>query len=144
MIEISVVIPLYNEYESIRELYAELTSALGKLGKSYEIILINDGSTDQTPALLKELAEADKQLTVINFTRNFGQTAAISAGFNHAQGEAIVTLDGDLQNPPADIAKLLAEMQKGYDVVSGWRKKRNDPFLNRRLPSMIANSLISK
>jgi glycosyltransferase involved in cell wall biosynthesis len=143
-VEISVVIPLYNEQESLRQLYSELTGALNKLGKAYEIILVNDGSTDQSIDLLKNLAENDDKLRVISFTRNFGQTAAISAGFNHARGEVIVTMDGDLQNPPHDIGKLLDEMQKGYDVVSGWRKERKDPLFSRRIPSIIANSLISE
>ncbi len=143
-IELSIVIPVYNEEESIRLLYAELKDSLDKLDKNYEIILINDGSKDGTAEILKELSAQDKQLKTINFTRNFGQTAAMSAGFHYAQGDIIVTLDADLQNPPQDIGLLLDEMAKGYDVVSGWRKKRNDPFLSRRLPSMIANSLISK
>lgn len=144
MPEISIVIPLYNEQESIKHLYADLTSALSKLDKSYEIILVNDGSSDNTPHMIKEIAQNDKRVKVINFSRNFGQTAAISAGFEHAQSEVIVTLDGDLQNPPQDIGKLLAEMQKGYDVVSGWRKERKDALVSRRIPSMLANSLISK
>jgi glycosyltransferase involved in cell wall biosynthesis len=143
-IEVSVVIPLYNEQENVGELYAELKSALDKLDKTYEIIFVNDGSTDRTLPNLKNLTNDDKRVKIINFTRNFGQTAAMSAGFNHAKGEVIITLDGDLQNNPQDIGALLAEMQKGYDVVSGWRKKRKDPLITRRLPSIIANALISK
>jgi glycosyltransferase involved in cell wall biosynthesis len=143
-VDVSVVVPLYNEQESLGQLYSELRGALDELEVSYEIILVNDGSNDQTLHLLKELAKKDKRVRVISFARNFGQTAAISAGFHHAEGGVIVTLDGDLQNPPADIGKLLKKMQEGYDVVSGWRKKRRDPLLSRRIPSIIANRLISK
>ncbi len=143
-VKISAVIPLYNEQDNIKELYAELTSAFYKLKLSYEIILVNDGSTDQTLDLLRDLARQDKRVRVISFTRNFGQTAATSAGFDHALGEIIIALDGDLQNSPHDIGKLLDEMQKGYDVVSGWRKKRKDPLVSRRIPSMLANYIISK
>jgi glycosyltransferase involved in cell wall biosynthesis len=142
--DVSVVIPLFNEQENLGELYSELKKALNNLGKEYEIVFVNDGSTDKTLPTLVDLARGDKHVKIISFSRNFGQTAAISAGFNHAKGEVIVTLDGDLQNPPAEIGLLLTEMQKGYDVVSGWRRKRQDTFITRRLPSMIANALISK
>jgi glycosyltransferase involved in cell wall biosynthesis len=143
-IEISAIVPLYNEQESIGQLCSDLKDALDDLNKTYEIIFIDDGSTDKTLQLLKGLANEDKQIRIISFTRNFGQTAAIAVGFFDAVGEVVVTLDGDLQNPPADIGKLLDKMEEGYDVVSGWRKNRKDPLFSRKIPSMIANSLISK
>mgnify|MGYP001041560319 CR=1 FL=1 len=140
---VSVVVPVYNEEESIPQLYERLSAELGALGCGYEIIAVDDGSRDRSYALLRELAERDERLRVVRFRRNFGQTAAFSAGFDRARGEVVVTIDADLQNDPADIGKLLAKMDEGYDVVSGWRERRQDPFLNRRLPSMIANRLIS-
>ncbi len=140
---LSVVVPIYNEEESIPTLYTRLTEALGDLGQSYEIIAVDDGSRDRSFALLRELARQDERLRVIRFRRNFGQTAAFAAGFDRAWGEIVVTIDADLQNDPADIPLLLAKIEDGYDVVSGWRKRRQDPFWNRRLPSMIANRLIS-
>jgi glycosyltransferase involved in cell wall biosynthesis len=139
-----VVVPIYNEEESIPTLYERLTSALVELGYPYEIITVDDGSRDRSFALLRELALADVRLRVVRFRRNFGQTAAFSAGFDRARGEVVVTIDADLQNDPADIGALLAKMEQGYDVVSGWRERRKDPFLNRRLPSMLANGLISR
>ncbi|HEX5690539.1 MAG TPA: glycosyltransferase family 2 protein, partial [Roseiflexaceae bacterium] len=141
---LSVVVPIYNEEESIPMLYERLTSALVELGYAYEIIAVDDGSRDRSFSLLRELALADPRLHVVRFRRNFGQTAAFSAGFDRARGEVVVTIDADLQNEPADIGKLLAKMEEGFDVVSGWRERRQDPFLNRRLPSMIANGLISR
>lgn len=141
-IEISVVIPVYNEEENINLLYNSLKKVLDKTGKTYEIIFVNDGSTDNTLSILKELAKNDKRLVVISFRRNFGQTAALSAGFDYSKGNLIVTMDGDLQNDPEDIPKLL-EKAKEYDVVSGWRKNRKDSFFLRIIPSKIANFLIS-
>ncbi len=140
---LSVVVPVYNEEENIPHLYRRLTTELEQLGLSYEIIAIDDGSRDRSFALLSDLAREDRRLRVVRFRRNFGQTAAFSAGFDRARGEVVVTIDADLQNDPADIGALLAKIEEGYDVVSGWRAQRQDPFLNRRLPSMIANSLIS-
>jgi glycosyltransferase involved in cell wall biosynthesis len=140
---LSVVVPIYNEEESIPALYERLTTALTALSYEYEIIMVDDGSRDGSFALLRELALADRRLHAVRFRRNFGQTAAFSAGFERAHGEVVVTIDADLQNDPADIGALLAKMQEGYDVVSGWRERRQDPFLNRRLPSMLANGLIS-
>ena len=142
--ELSIVIPLFNEQESIGLLYARLKEVLDELGRSYEIIIVDDGSTDRSFALLKELHEQDEHLKVIRFRRNFGQTAAFAAGFEHSQGDIVVTMDADLQNDPADIPLLLQKIEEGYDVVSGWRVERQDPFLTRRLPSMIANWLISR
>ena len=140
---LSVVVPVYNEEESIPLLYQRLTVELENLGLSYEIIAVDDGSRDRSFDLLRDLARHDRRLRVVRFRRNFGQTAAFSAGFDRARGDVVVTIDADLQNDPADIAALLAKIEEGYDVVSGWRERRHDPFLNRRLPSMIANRLIS-
>ena len=140
---ISVVIPLYNEEESVPQLYEELTATLEATGHPYEIIVVDDGSSDSSFDHLQRLHELDPRLKVIRFRRNFGQTAAFAAGFDAAQGDVIVTLDADLQNDPADIPRLLTKANEGYDVVSGWRVKRRDPF-HRRLPSQVANWLISR
>ncbi len=141
---ISIVIPAYNEEENIPVLYERLKKVLDSLGKDYEIIFVDDGSEDRTPEVLKEIAEKDKKVKVIRFRRNYGQTAAMYAGFEHAKGDVIITMDADLQNDPEDIPKLLEKMEEGYDIVSGWRKDRKDPFLSRKLPSKIANWIISK
>ena len=141
---ISVVIPAYNEEENIPILYEKLKKVLENLGEDYEIIFVDDGSTDRTYEILKEIAQKDKKVKVIRFRRNFGQTAAMYAGFEHAKGDIIITMDADLQNDPEDIPRLLEKMKEGYDIVSGWRKDRKDPFLSRKLPSMIANWIISK
>ncbi len=141
---ISVVIPAYNEEENIPILYEKLKGVLEKLGKDYEVIFVDDGSVDRTWERLKEIAEKDQRVKLIRFKKNYGQTAAMYAGFQHASGEVIITLDADLQNDSEDIPNLLEKLQEGYDIVSGWRKGRKDPFLSRRLPSMIANWIISK
>jgi len=141
--EISVVIPMRNESQSVAELYRELTSVLEGFARPYEIIAIDDGSTDDTFARLAALQSVDPRLRVIRFRRNFGQTAAFAAGFAHARGRFIVTSDGDLQNDPRDIPGMVEIAERGPDIVAGWRKDRKDPFLNRRLPSMIANTVIS-
>ncbi len=141
---LSVVIPAYNEEENVPILYEKLKKVLDGLGQDYEIIFVDDGSTDGTYQRLKQLAEKDSRLKVIRFKRNYGQTAAMSAGFEHAKGNVIITLDADLQNDPEDIPILLEKLEEGYHVVSGWRKDRKDPFLSRKLPSMVANWLISK
>jgi len=141
---LSVVIPAYNEEENVPILYEKLKKVLDSLGEDYEIIFVDDGSTDGTYQRLKQLAEKDSRLKVIKFKRNYGQTAAMSAGFEHAKGDVIITLDADLQNDPEDIPILLEKLKEGYHVVSGWRKDRKDPFLSRKLPSMVANWLISK
>lgn len=140
---VSVVIPIYNEEESIALLYERLTESLETLGCGYEILAIDDGSQDRSFELLQNLAQADPRLRVVRFRRNFGQTAAFSAGFHRARGEVVVTIDADLQNEPADIPLLLKKLEEGYDVVSGWREHRQDPFISRRLPSIIANRIIS-
>jgi glycosyltransferase involved in cell wall biosynthesis len=143
-IKVSIVVPVFNEDENLRNMVAELQSVLNGSGLSYELLLIDDGSTDRSPSLLKELAADSPQIKVILLRRNFGQTAAMAAGFDHAVGEVIVPMDGDLQNDPRDIPHLLAKLDEGYDVVSGWRKDRKDKFFSRRLPSILANALISR
>ncbi len=140
---ISVVIPLYNEEESIPHLRPALQAALDRCGYTYQVIIVDDGSKDQSFALLRAWALQDARLTVIRLRRNFGQTAAFSAGFDYAQGEIVITMDADLQNDPLDVPKLMAKIDEGYDIVSGWRKDRQDRFLDRKLPSLIANRLIS-
>ncbi|MBN2374552.1 glycosyltransferase family 2 protein [bacterium] len=141
--DLSVVIPVYNEQENVERLHSEITTALSGYSGNYEIIFVDDGSKDDTASELSRLLEKDPHLIVIVLSNNFGQTAAMSAGFDHAQGEVIVTMDGDLQNNPGDITRMLALINEGYDVVSGWRRNRKDTFLNRRLPSWLANQLIS-
>jgi glycosyltransferase involved in cell wall biosynthesis len=140
---VSIVAPLYNEEDNVEILHERLSSVLSGVGQDYEIIFVDDGSTDGTLSLLESIQKKDSNVLVLSLRRNFGQTAAFAAGFDFAAGDVIVTIDGDLQNDPADIPKLL-ELIKDYDLVSGWRKKRKDPFIMRRLPSMIANWLISR
>jgi len=140
---VSVVIPLYNEEENVRELHDRLKAVLVTIGKDYELLFIDDGSTDSTLTLLESIQAEDKRTVILSLRRNFGQTAAFAAGFDYSRGDIIITMDGDLQNDPNDIPKLI-EMMKDNDLVSGWRKKRKDPFLSRRLPSIMANWLISK
>ena len=141
--EISVVIPVRNEAPNVAALYEELTATLETFGRRYEIIVVDDGSTDATFDLLADIQARDARLRIIRFRRNFGQTAAFSAGFAHARGRYIVTSDGDLQNDPRDIPAMI-ELAQEFDIVAGWRKNRQDAFLNRRLPSMIANWVISQ
>jgi glycosyltransferase involved in cell wall biosynthesis len=141
---LSVVIPVLDEAENLPILAERLVQALEALGRSYEVIVVDDGSRDESFAILRALAEHNPQLRVVRLRRNFGQTAAFSAGFDRARGQVVVTLDADLQNDPNDIGMLLAKLDEGYDVVSGWRESRQDAFLNRRLPSIIANRLISR
>lgn len=140
---ISVVIPIYNEEENIKILYERLKEVLETLNMDYEILFVDDGSTDKSLSILEEIHTKDEKVMVLSLRRNFGQTAAFAAGFDFARGDIIVTMDGDLQNDPADIPKLI-DLIKDNDLVSGWRKKRKDPFFTRRLPSIIANWLISK
>jgi glycosyltransferase involved in cell wall biosynthesis len=144
MADISVVVPVYNEQESVPPLCERIHQALSGLGRTYEVLLVDDGSTDATWEKMTECAQRHDHFRLIRFRRNFGQTAAMSAGFHLSRGDVVITMDADLQNDPADIPKLLAKMDEGFDVVSGWRKERQDPFLNRRLPSMLANWLISR
>ena len=141
---LSVVVPIFNEVENIPELHDELRGVLDRLDRPYEIVYVDDGSTDGSFALLKSLAERHPQVVVIQFRRNFGQTAALAAGMESARGDVLVFMDGDLQNDPADIPRLLETMDEGgYDVVSGWRKNRQDAAIKRKLPSRLANRLIS-
>ena len=141
---LSVIIPIYNEKKNIPILYQELCATLDPLGINLEILFVNDGSTDGSKEALEKLAAQDPRVKVIEFRRNYGQTAALSAGFTYCRGERVVTLDGDLQNDPADIPALLEKMDQGYDLVNGWRKDRQDAFFTRRLPSLAANKLINK
>ncbi len=141
---LSIIIPVYNEQDNVLPLHERLNAALHDLGVEYEVILINDGSTDSTDANLRALAAMDPRYKVVNFRRNFGQTAAMMAGFDFASGDIIIPLDGDLQNDPADIPRLLNKLAEGYDVVSGWRHDRQDGALKRNLPSRVANWLISR
>lgn len=140
---LSVVIPLFNEEENIELLYDELKKVLDSIKKEYEIVFVDDGSSDKSLTLLKEIQKNDSNLVIVSFRKNFGQTAAMSAGFDYAKGDVIVTMDGDLQNDPRDIPRLLKKIEEGYDVVTGWRHDRKDAFINRKLPSMIANKIIS-
>jgi glycosyltransferase involved in cell wall biosynthesis len=142
-VDLSVVIPIRNEAASIDDLHRELTQTLSAWGRSYEIIIVDDGSTDESFAMLARLQAVDSHLRVIRFRRNFGQTAAFTAGFSHARGAVIVTSDGDLQNDPRDIPVMVEKLERGFDIVCGWRKDRKDAFFSRRLPSLIANALIS-
>jgi len=144
LVELSVVIPVYNEEDSIEPLYSALKAVLEGLGTSYEIVVVDDGSTDGSFEVLKRLHLGDPALKVVRLRRNFGQAAAFAAGFDESAGQIIVSMDADLQFDPADIPKLLDKMAEGYDIVSGWREERKEPFLSRRLPSMIANWLISR
>jgi glycosyltransferase involved in cell wall biosynthesis len=141
--ELSIVIPVYNEAACIEELHRQLTASLVAWGRFYEIIFVDDGSTDESFEILSRLQSLDPHLRVIRFRRNFGQTAAFAAGFDHARGRMIVTADGDLQNDPQDIPGMVAALDRGFDIVCGWRKDRKDAWFSRRLPSMIANRLIS-
>jgi glycosyltransferase involved in cell wall biosynthesis len=143
IVDLSVVVPVYDEEDNVRRLYEELSAALRPLGRSYEVIVVDDGSRDSTYARLAELAEADDSLRLVRLRRNFGQTAAMAAGFDHCAGEIVVPMDGDLQNDPADIPRLLEKLDEGYDVVSGWRQDRKDNAM-RRLPSRMANWLIGR
>jgi glycosyltransferase involved in cell wall biosynthesis len=144
MLSFSVVIPIYNEVENIPLMYEQLSDSLPQLGREFEIIFVDDGSRDGSLKRLRDLALRDSRVKVVQFRRNYGQTAAMHAGLQMANGDVIVTMDGDLQNDPADIGMMLDRIDEGYDLVHGWRKKREDAFLNRRLPSMIANWIISK
>lgn len=143
--DISVVVPVYNEVENVGLLAEKIMTAMSVLGKNYEIVFVDDGSSDGTDVALKELAIKHPFIKVVKFRRNFGQTPAMAAGFDYASGEIIVTMDGDLQNDPADVGRIIEELENGgYDVVSGWRKDRKDAVVSRKIPSMIANRIISR
>ncbi len=139
---ISIVVPVYNESDSIRLLINEIINVMKSHQLLFELIIVNDGSVDSTSNVLENLSLEIKQLTVINLRKNYGQTAAMAAGFDHSNGDIIVTLDGDLQNDPNDIPKLISNINEGYDLICGWRFQRKDKLLNRRIPSQIANRLI--
>ncbi len=140
--EVSVVVPVYNEADNVDDLHRQLTAVLSGLGRPYEILIVDDGSSDGTLDRLLALEVRDPALRVLRLRRNFGQTAAFSAGFDHARGDVVVTSDGDLQNDPADIPLLLAKLDEGFDIVCGWRKHRKDPW-SKKIPSFFANRLIS-
>jgi len=142
---LSIIIPVFNEEENLKRLERRLSAVLRDIDRPYEIIFIDDGSTDQSFAILKDLVSQDRRIKLIQFRKNFGQTAALSAGIDFAQGKIIISMDADLENNPQDIPRLLAELEGGYDIVSGWRKERwQDKFFSRRLTSQMANYLISK
>jgi glycosyltransferase involved in cell wall biosynthesis len=142
--ELSIVVPLYNEEDSIRPLYAAITRAVAPLGISFEIVFVDDGSRDATVRLADEIARSDPRVCLVKFRRNYGQTPAMAAGIAQASGEVIVTMDGDLQNDPADINALLRKIDEGYDIVVGWRHDRQDKLVSRKIPSRIANALIAR
>lgn len=142
LVQVSAVVPIYNEVESLSPLIETIAAVFQQNGISYEILCVDDGSTDGSTDLLRQLARQRPDLRAILLRRNYGQTAAMAAGFNHARGQVIITLDGDLQNDPADIPRLLAKLDEGYDLVSGWRKDRQDAMVTRLIPSRIANWLI--
>ncbi|MFN2510496.1 MAG: glycosyltransferase family 2 protein [Pyrinomonadaceae bacterium] len=141
--EISVFLPVYNEEPNLLPLHAKLEEALARLGRSAEIIYVDDGSTDGSLRILREIAKRDQRVRVVALKRNYGQTAAMAAGIDAAHGDVLIPMDADLQNDPADIIRLLDKLDEGYDVVSGWRKHRQDKLITRKIPSMIANRLIS-
>jgi len=139
---LSIVIPVYNEEENLRPLWDELKRVLRRIKGRWEVIFVDDGSEDRSASILEKISRSEQRVRVLRFMRNFGQTAAMAAGIDHARGDVIVSMDADLQNDPADIPRLIKRMEEGYDLVSGWRRKRRDP-LNKRIPSVIANWLIS-
>jgi glycosyltransferase involved in cell wall biosynthesis len=141
--EVSVFLPVYNEEPNLRPLHAKLDAALRALGRSAEIVYVDDGSTDDSLKILREIAAMDRRARVVALRRNYGQTAAMAAGIDAARGKVLIPMDADLQNDPADIQRLLDKLDEGYDVVSGWRKNRKDKMITRKIPSMIANRLIS-
>ncbi len=142
--DISVVVPLYNEEDNVHLLYEEIRGVLDTMAEQAEIVFVDDGSRDATLAKLEAIQAGDDHVRVVSLRRNFGQTAAMTAGFDHARGGVIITMDGDLQNDPHDIPQLVGKLNEGYDVVTGWRHDRQDAFLSRRLPSQLANRLISR
>jgi glycosyltransferase involved in cell wall biosynthesis len=141
--ELSLFLPVLDEEENLRPMHAKIQSALDALGKTAEVIYVDDGSTDKSLSILKEIAGSDDRVRVISLRRNYGQTAAMSAGIDAAKGDILIPMDADLQNDPADISRLLDKLDEGYDVVSGWRKNRQDKLISRKIPSQIANRIIS-
>lgn len=141
--ELSLFLPVLNEEDNLRPMHEKIRAALDALGKTAEVIYVDDGSTDKSFAVLREIAASDERVRVISLRRNYGQTAAMSAGIDAAKGNILIPMDADLQNDPADIARLLEKLDEGYDVVSGWRKDRQDKLISRKIPSQIANRIIS-
>ena len=141
---LSIVVPVYNEEDNVRPLFEKIQTVCETIGEAYEVLFVDDGSKDKTFAVLSELSKQAPQLVVIQFQKNAGQTAAMAAGFEFARGQRIISMDGDLQNDPSDIPKLLEKLDEGYDLVCGWRKERQDKFLTRRVPSIVANWIIGK
>jgi len=141
--ELSLFLPVLDEEENLRPMHAKISAALDQLGKTAEVIFVDDGSTDKSLSILKEIAAEDARVRVISLRRNYGQTAAMSAGIDAAKGDILIPMDADLQNDPADISRLLQKLDEGYDVVSGWRKDRQDKLISRKIPSQIANRIIS-
>src|SRR5580765_1542937 len=142
--ELSLFLPVLDEEENLRPMHAKIAAALDALGKTAEVIYVDDGSTDKSLEVLKEIASADDRVRLISLRRNYGQTAAMSAGIDAAKGDILIPMDADLQNDPADIARLLEKLNEGYDVVSGWRKNRQDKMISRKIPSHIADCIISR
>lgn len=142
--KLSIIVPFYNEEESIGRLHAAIVAALDPLNVTYEMVFVDDGSRDATAQIASDLVRLDSRVRLVKFRRNYGQTPAMAAGIEHARGEILVTMDGDLQNDPADIALFLAKMEEGYDIVVGWRHNRQDKLISRKIPSRIANRLIGK
>ena len=140
----SIVVPFHNEEENVTVLYARLKQVMEQVGESFELVLVDDGSNDRTYRLMEEIAAVDSRVLIIKLRRNFGQTSALAAGFDHASGEFILAMDGDLQHDPAEIPNFIEKLDEGYDVVSGWRKERIDNFVMRRIPSRCANWLMAK
>ena len=140
----SIVVPFFNEQESVAQLYVKITEVMDNIGEPYEMVFVDDASKDGTFRLLSEIAAADHRVTVVKLRRNFGQTAALKAGFDHSHGEIIISMDGDLQHDPAEIPRFIDKMRDGYDIVSGWRVSRTDHWLARQLPSRIANWMMAK
>src|ERR1700740_927836 len=144
MPKFSIVVPFHNEEENVTALYARLKQIMEQVGETFELVLVDDGSNDRTYKLLEEIAAVDSRVLVVKLRRNFGQTSALAAGFDHSQGDYILAMDGDLQRDPAEIPNFVAKLEEGYDVVSGWRKARIDSFVMRRIPSRCANWLMAK
>jgi glycosyltransferase involved in cell wall biosynthesis len=140
----SIVVPFYNEQESVAQLYVKITEVMDTIGEPYEMVFVDDASRDGTFRLLSEIASADRRVTVVKLRRNFGQTAALKAGFDHSMGDVIISMDGDLQHDPAEIPLFIAKIKEGYDIASGWRVARTDHWLARQLPSRIANWMMAK
>ena len=143
-LKLSIVVPFYNEVDNVEEMHARLKDVLDKTGRTYELIFIDDGSSDGTYAALQEIYKKDDRVVLVKLRRNFGQTPALQAGFDQARGEVIISMDGDLQHDPAEIPQFLAKLDEGYDIVSGWRKDRKDNALIRKFPSWVANRMMKK